>query len=131
MFKMFKILVLLLLMLLLVSCRSAKLFEQVTVREREVNNSFSLWGLSSRDTLSDKLYVLDTLLNCGRLRTSFDELSKIQGVEFVSNPIILSDTIRIKTETEVAEVLPSWIKILVGILVGIIIMCVLLYRIKK
>ena len=117
--------------MLVTSCRTARIMEQVTIRERVVNNSFEVWGISKPDPLEQRLYILDTMLNENRILATFNIDTKEQSIKYEAKPDTLRDTTQIITQTEIIKEVPLWVKILLAILVGMIIMVVIFYKLKK
>jgi hypothetical protein len=126
-----KVIFIVLIPLLLAGCRSVSIAEKMLIREREKNNSFSIYGFGRQDTLWGSMYYLDTMLKNGHLYSTFNTDTKIFSVDYTAKSDTLRDTTYIKTDTITEKIVPRWAWVLIGALSGACLICVILYRFKK
>jgi hypothetical protein len=129
-----KIFLIILVSLVFVGCKTVENKEQITIRERVLNNSFDVGGIAQQDTIKQELYVWDTIIKrvdkFDTVRTTFNEITKYQTIKLISQPDTLRDTTQTKTKTIYIKVVPKWVwgTLLVGIVELIIIIILARFR---
>jgi hypothetical protein len=110
--------------------------EKLEVRERIYNPSFNFYGVAYQDSIWEEVYIWDTIFQTDTIRTTFNEITKVQSVRLSSKPDTLRDTTYIKADTvthfvdkvEYKEVIPTWMWLA---LIGLLLLCFFLIKIRK